>query len=257
MNRKTLRRWIVRRTRYILLLSVVCLSVTAYASETEPLNVLIFGGGNAHQFKQDVDATMPFLKKNGMIPNYTETIELLNYDFLKNFDVLVMHCCRNHPSDDLGKTPDTLKKSLPRFLKNGGGIVFLHCAVASFSDWKEWIDLTGGVWVWETSSHDRYQTMKSTVIAPDHPVVRGLPKRFEFDDEFYHTLKLLPSSKILIEGTHDKKGKQVTEPLVWIARDRDRERAMTIIYGHDMGSWGHDIFRKLLKQSIEWSAHRQ
>lgn len=247
----------VRLSSYVLVWSIVCCSAIVYAGESQPIDVLIFGGGNAHQFESDVNATIPFLKQNGMIPHYSEDIELLKYDMLKEFDVLVVHCCRNHPSDDLGDTPEFLKTSLPKFIENGGGIVFMHCAVASFSDWKEWIDLTGGIWVWDTSAHDRFQMMKSHLAVKDHPIVNGLPEKFEFSDEFYHTLKLLPSSKVLIEGTHEKNGKEVSEPLTWIARDRDNQRAVTIIYGHDIQAWGNEIFRKLLKQSIEWTAHKR
>ena len=241
---------------------ILCLPTLTFAAETSPIKLLIFGGGTHHEFGKCSGSFIDHLRsKGGFTVYYSEDINSLQYENLKKYNVLLLNCCLYYPNppDPAFKlpSPEFIQESLPRFVSEGGGLVCVHCSVASFSDWKDKINVLGGIWDWDKSKHDAYQPMNSEVTVPDHPIVKGLPKTFTFPDEFYHTLTVLPSSKILIQGTHDKEGKPVTEPLVWVAKDTEKERVVTILYGHDMGSWGNPIVQDLLRQAVEWSARKR
>ncbi len=247
--------------RLLILFLLVVNIQFSQANEIKPLRILVFGGGTHHQFKENVKIFADQVYNSTLDSKYfyyTEDTDDLKYNNLTKYDVLVLYCCSYYPSPQYENkpTPDHVKTNIPRFVREGGGLVCVHSAIATFADWKEFINLIGGLWVWDKSAHDKYQTIKSHVIA-EHPIVDGLPEYFEFDDEFYHTLRILPSSKILIESTHEKNGKRVTEPLAWIAKDNQRERVVVLLHGHDKVSWSHPHFQKLLKQSIEWSARKR
>lgn len=232
----------------------------ALAEDGKPIRVLFSGGGDWHPYAQCCGALIDSLKTKGsFICSYSEDPQTLRAEHLKNFDVLVIYNGVYYAGDDQKQktpTPEYIPGSISQFVQNGGGLIVVHSGMASFSDWKEYIDLIGGIWVWGTSTHDAYGLLKSNVVA-EHPIVAGLPKTFEFQDEFYHTLKIQPAVKVLIESTHEKKGQTVTEPLAWVSKDTPQERVAVILHGHDMGSWGTPTMQQLMRQAIEWAAKRR
>lgn len=246
--------------KLFLLIFIAALLQHSVAAEGEPIRVLFSGGGDWHPYGQCSGALIDALRaKGGFICAYSEDPDSLQYQNLKQFDVLVIYNGVFYRGDDLNQktpTPGFIPSAITKFVKEGGGLIVVHSGMASFSDWEGYIDLIGGIWTWGTSAHDIYGTLKSDVIA-EHPIVEGLPKSFEFQDEFYHTLNIKPAIKTLIESTHEKNGKTVTEPLAWVARETDNERAAVILHGHDMGAWGNPIMQQLMKQAIEWGARKR
>ncbi|MGC9327507.1 MAG: ThuA domain-containing protein [Candidatus Hinthialibacter sp.] len=236
------------------------LSGASFAADENPVRVLISGGGDWHPYAQCSGALIDAMRaKGGFLCSYTEDPLPLQYKHLKHFDVLVIYNGVYYLGDDQKQkapTPEYIPPSITQFVQEGGGLIVVHSGMASYSDWNEYIDLIGGVWIWGTSAHDHYGTLKSDVVS-DHPIVEGLPKSFEFQDEFYHTLKIQPWIKVLIESTHEKNGQTVTEPLAWVAKETDQERVAVILHGHDMGSWGAPEMQQLMTQAIEWAAKKR
>ena len=249
-----------RITRLVLLVAFLALPLSLQAADEKPIRMLISGGGDWHPYAQCSGAFIDAVRKKGNIScSYSEDVRSLRKNHLKQFDVLVIYNGVYYKGEGDGQkvpTPKGIPESITEFVKNGGGLICVHSGMASFSDWPGYFDLIGGVWVWGTSKHDAYGTLKSNVVA-DHPIVKGLPKTFEFQDEFYHTLKLRSDIKILIESTHEKNGKTVTEPLAWVSKDTPKERVAVILHGHDMGSWGDPNMQQLMTQAVEWAGHRR
>lgn len=244
------------KTLFAAAAAAVSLITPSLANETEPLKVLIQGGGTHHNFGQNSGIFIDAMRKDGAIlADYSENPESLRYENLKEYDALLLYACDYYQHMGYEKyTPDFIPPGLEKFVEEGGGLVAVHSAIATYQDWSGFEDLIGGVWVWGTSSHDAYQVMKSEVVNPDHPIVKGIPAQFEFADEFYHTLRVHPDSRILIEGIHEKNGETVREPLAWVAKDTPEERVAVILYGHDHVSWSHDAVQTMLKQALLWSA---
>ncbi len=248
----------IRTVRFVVLSIVFCAVTNVFAGEKDPVRLLVFSAGGYHAYGQCSGIFFDYLRKEGgFLPEYSENPESLKYGNLKQFDVLMVFACEYYKAGDHNvPTPDFVPESLTRFVDNGGGLICVHSGIATFSDWKGFINLTGGVWDWEKSAHDAYGPLKSTVVSK-HPILEGIPPTFEFTDEFYHTLTLLPTIETLIESTHEKDGKQVTEPLAWIALDTDKKRSVSILHGHDTVSWNHPVFQHLMKQTVEWAARRR
>jgi uncharacterized protein len=243
------------------ILAVVLMVPAAVCEDDAPVRLLISGGGDWHPYGQASGALIDALRKvGGFSCSYSEDDNALRYEQLRQFDVLVLYngvYYEGTENNQKEPTPDFLPTSLEKFVQNGGGLVCIHSAIASYSDWKGFIDLIGGVWDWKTSLHDPYGILQSDVVAPAHPILEGIPMAFSFPDEFYHTLVMKPGVKVLIESTHEKGGKLVTEPLAWVARDQGKERVVTILHGHDMGSWGNETFHRLMTNAILWAAKKK
>lgn len=247
------------------LLIIGCFSILVFSlsnsEDNQPIRLLVHGGGEWHPYGQCTGAFFDAVRKdNTFVCSYTEDPQALQYEHLKRFNVLMLYNGVYYLGDE-GKqkepTPDYIPSSITQFVKTGGGLVVIHSAMASFSDWRDYIDLIGGIWVWGTSAHDAYGTLSSRVVARQHPILENIPDTFEFQDEFYHTLRMKDSVTVLIDSTHEKNGQTVTEPLAWITKDNEQERSVTILHGHDMGSWGHPTFQRILKQAVEWAARKR
>lgn len=106
------------------------------------------------------------------------------------------------PGIDFSTQPPTLieptpqlKKNLEDLVNSGIGMVFLHHALASWPLWPEFGELIGGRFLYNPQicrgeqvldsgyRHDVRQTF--TAVAPEHPVMRGIPSQFSLTDEPY------------------------------------------------------------------------
>ena len=230
------------------------------AQENTPVRLLISGGDDGvHPYGQCSGVLIDALRKSGgIICTYSEDPAVLKIGYLKNYDVVMLYNGMFYDNSGGKKniqTPGYIPAGLEQFVQDGGGLLVIHSAIVSYTDWQEYINLIGGIWDWKKSAHDAYGKLKSDVAA-EHPIVKDLPKSFEFQDEFYHTMTVQPGVKVLVEATHQKGGKTVTEPLVWVQKDSPKERVAVIMQGHDMGSWGNENMQKMLTNAIRWAAKK-
>jgi hypothetical protein len=99
----------------------------------------------------------------------TEDLEALRYDNLKNYDVL----CVVQLKVEGGNPPDFVKEAIVQFLKDGGGLVVTHFAVANVQEWADSIDIYGAMWVSGKSTHDPYHTFRVDIADEGHPSSRA------------------------------------------------------------------------------------
>ena len=72
-----------------------------------------------------------------------DNLESLRYENLKQYDVFMPAQIKVEE----GNPPDYIKEGILRFLKEGGGLVVLHFAVANCQSWRDSIDIFGAMWV--------------------------------------------------------------------------------------------------------------
>lgn len=144
------------------------------------------------------------------------------------------------------------------WIDNGGRILAVHTAAATFPDWPAWAALIGGRWVEGRSSHPPFSGAVFTAAAgaEGHPVLEGLPDASGLDpalagqpmvlafDERYSGLDVAPGSVPLL--THELAGQ--TEVVGWAVGRR-------ILYdglGHDERSYRSTTRRRLLENEVRW-----
>jgi type 1 glutamine amidotransferase len=195
---------------------------------------------------QDIKAKYPSVDITA-----TENIEDLHYDNLKNYQVLALV---KVPVEN-GNPPDFFKEDVVRFLKEGGGLVVTHFAVANMQEWRDSIDILGAMWVNGKSTHDPYHQFRVDIIDEGHPIVAGV-KPFTTNDELYFNLLMRPDMHVIMTGDQERFGHTVPEPLL-CTHYVYNARCVYFALGHDVESVKLPQYKQILVQSIEWAACRR
>ncbi len=171
-------------------------------------------------------------------------------------DVLVMY------AQNAGDILPEQRANLDRFLKRGGGIVVIHDAIGSHD--PQWLrTIIGGSWDYSVS---KFFEGDISFYYLDHanPITRGA-SNFEFDDEMYYDMQLLPEAHILA-GTYNPDARNKHEgrnypsvydvsPQMW-TYEKDNHRAFVSIPGHNYKTFNLPHYRAVLLRGIAWAGKR-
>ncbi|HEX7121560.1 MAG TPA: PVC-type heme-binding CxxCH protein [Gemmatimonadaceae bacterium] len=220
----------------LLLVALLPSVAVSQAPPADRIRVLFLGDNGHHRPTERAKQILPALARNGIDLFYTDAREDLNDEELDRYHALVLY--NNH----LTVEPDQLN-ALLRFVENGGGLVVLHCASASFQNSEEFIRLVGAAF----KSHGT-GTFRAVRVAGDHPAIRGVPVFESWDETYVHT-KHNPVNRTVLEvrreNGHD-------EPWTWV-RTYGRGRVFYTAWGHDGRTWGNEGFQQLVGQGIRWA----
>jgi putative membrane-bound dehydrogenase-like protein len=200
------------------------------------LRVLFLGDNGHHRPTQRAQQLLPALARNGIDLFYTDNRDDLNDAELDRYHALVLYNNHVNVSDDQ-------LRALLAFVADGGGLVVLHCASASFQNSEEFIRLVGAAF----KSHGT-GTFGTVRTAADHPAIRGVPAFESWDETYVHT-KHNPVNRAVLEvrreNGHD-------EPWTWV-RTYGKGRVFYTAWGHDQRTWGNAGFQQLVGQGIRWT----
>lgn len=231
-------RRICRGAVILLVLAAVAwpLGVAAQAPAGGRVKVLFIGDNGHHQPTARAKIVQPILAHHGIDVFYTDDASDLNRAELGQYHALILY--NNH-----AEVTRPQLSALLSFVEQGGGLVVVHCASASFQNSEEFIRLVGAAF----KSHGT-GTFSTVTVAPDHPVMQGLPEFESWDETYIHT-KHNPDRTVLavrVEGGHE-------EPWTWV-RGYGEGRVFYTAWGHDERTWGNEGFQRLLDRGIKWSA---
>jgi putative membrane-bound dehydrogenase-like protein len=200
------------------------------------LRVLFLGDNGHHRPTQRAQQVLPALARNGIDLFYTDQLDDLNDDELDRYQALVLY--NNHLT-----VGDRQLAALMRFVGDGGGLVVIHCASASFQNSEEFIRLVGAAF----KSHGT-GTFSTVRVAEAHPAIAGVPSIASWDETYVHT-KHNPVNRTVLEvrreNGHD-------EPWTWV-RTYGKGRVFYTAWGHDERTWGNPAFQQLIGQGIRWT----
>ncbi len=128
----------------------------------ERLRVLFLGDNGHHRPTQRAKEILPVLAKEGIDLFYTDDRDDLNDAELDRYHAVMLY--NNHMTVSRPQI-----SALLRFVEDGGGLVVLHCASASFQNSEEFIRLVGGAF----KSHGT-GTFSPVRVAPSHPAIAGV-----------------------------------------------------------------------------------
>jgi putative membrane-bound dehydrogenase-like protein len=226
--------------------------------ETKPIvwapgktRVLVIGGGSSHNFGQFFGGTdVTTLNAAGFSVNYTEDRDQAAAEIGKA-DVAVISVNRQ-----FFDTPE-YRKALFDFAAAGKGLVMLH--PGTWYGYAAWPELNATIVGGGARGHDRIATFAVNAIKPEHPVMKGVPKSFEVEDELYYLNaepdKIPPgaaSIEVLAETSPSVRFK-APHPAVWVT-SHPKARIVGITLGHDERTHDHPAFKTLLANAVRWAS---
>ncbi len=178
--------------------------------------------------------------------------------------------------------PEATQRALEQFVERGGGFVSVHAANNSFPGWKAYNRMIGlggwggrnekdGPYVYYDASgklvrdsrpgpagaHGPQHEFVVEARAPDHPILRGLPRRWRHtQDECYDRLRG-PAEHLTVLATAysspEYKGTGRHEPALMVV-EFGRGRIFHTILGHEDYSFESVGFITTLLRGTEWAA---
>ena len=215
--------------------------------------VLIITGGSSHKFTEIFGVgNSAFLRAAGFSVCVTEDRDQAAAE-LAGADVAVISVNRR-----FFDTP-AYRKAVMDFAAKGKGLVMLHPGTwYAFANWPELnARIVGG----GSRGHDRIAKFSVNAVKPDHPVMRGVPARFEVEDELYYMNaepEKIPPGTAAIEvlaETSPSVRFQKPHPAVWTTQ-HPAARIVGITIGHDERTHDLPAYRTLLTNAVGWAARK-
>jgi len=205
--------------------------------------VLIVGGNQDHDFdrwfNQEDSNT---ISETGASVSYTNNPGAIRSK-LPGLDILYLS--NNQPLSD-----PNLHDEIHDFVESGKGLLLIHAATWYIwqDEWPEYYtEFIGG----GTRSHPPLGEFEVNLVNQEHPVVEGVPERFTIVDELYRFQRdeQATDMEVLAVGIEAETGEEY--PVVWTVENGDG-RVVIITLGHDGDAHQHDVYQKMLKNSIQW-----
>ncbi|HKX63571.1 MAG TPA: ThuA domain-containing protein, partial [Verrucomicrobiae bacterium] len=256
------------KLRPVIALALVLFSLNSVLGAENPLRVFLRGGKKTHgpagNGLHDHEVWMNDWKKL-LTDRGAKADGALTFptgEQLANTDVLVMFAA------EAGSVAGENRANLEKFLMRGGGIVCIHDAVCGTN--APWFKtVIGGAW-----EHGRSKWFEGEIsfyfVDSSHPITDGC-SNFDFDDEVYWDLHLMPEAKILgVSWEPDRRNTRSGRPnphiynvipQMWTYENKlegaaDGYRAFVSIPGHKYGSFNLPNYRAVLLRGIAWAGKR-
>jgi len=203
--------------------------------------VLMVVGGPWHANEKAAEVLDAFLQRAGGRWQLTCTADLDALAALPAGDYAAVILYTTGFNDQL--TPRR-EKGLLGFVKGGGGFVGVHSAADSFRDSRAYIEMING----EFLKHPHFHEFPVTIVDKNHYMTVRTPD-FAVADEMYHLKSHDPSRSHLVAETFWQGRKM---PMAFV-RPYGKGRVAYLALGHDLRSWRHPEFQKLLLRALEWT----
>ena len=213
-----------------------------------------------HKWRETTLALQDALRKDPRIdvttipdPEYMAQAEF------KKFDVMLFNYCNWERPAGIS---DAAKAGFVRFVKQGGGLVFIHFSNGAFhfslpqageSDWPEFRRLCARVWNHKgRSGHDAYGKFTVNIADKNHDITRGMVA-FETVDELYFRQEGKVPVKVI--ATARSKVTKQDEPMAFVY-DYGKGRVFQTVLGHAAESLRTPGAAQLVRRGLVWAAKR-
>jgi type 1 glutamine amidotransferase len=225
------------------------------ASPGAPLRGLYVTGGGFHDFVRQETILPPGIAERVKITwtidhSAGKSTEALierhkNADWTKSFDVVLYNMSFSHVVD-----PEWIQRIARAHQESGVGAVIVHGAVHSYrrSESKAWGELMGAF----SMRHDSQRPLVVEAVAAGHPIMRGVPAKWEtISEELYELVQTWPSMKPLAEAYSIESKKR--HAVIW-TNTHGKARVFVTSLGHNNEMVANPIYLDLVTRGVLWTA---
>ncbi len=220
--------------------------------KAKKIKVLIITGGHGfeHGPFYDVFNAIPTIGYDSLLQPQANA--LIASPEVNNYDVLIFY-------DLVDSLLPAQQQAYINLLNKGKAMIFLHHSLVSYQNWPEFIKIVGGQYHTQPvvvngdtlrANYEHGVTIPVKVENKQHPVTKGISD-FEIEDEIYGGSEILPTVAPLLSTTLPKSMRY----LAWV-NHYGKSDVLYIQLGHGPSAYTNPVFRKLIRQAIEWSAAR-
>jgi uncharacterized protein len=224
------------------------------AAAPRPIRALYVTGGGFHEFVKQEGILPPAVAQRARVEwtidhtAGTSTEVLIerhkNTDWAKQFDVVLYNMSFSFVTD-----VPWIERIANAHRDSGVGAVILHGAVHSYrrSESRAWGELMGAF----SLRHDAQRPLAVEVVAPNHPIMRGFPAKFEtIPEELYELERVWPTMTPLAQAFSIESKK--TYPLIW-TNTHGKARVFVTSLGHNTAMIANPVYLDLVSRGLLWT----
>jgi len=221
----------------------------------EPSALIIAGGSHGHDFAATALALADVLHAHGFAVDTFEQPDAAWAAMLNRaapYDLLVVNGLRfrmTHPRYDAlreqwgYRTPPQADATLDRHLAAGSSVFSVHTGCICFDDWDRWSRVLGRRWSWDEQQLSWHPERGPLTIEP----VAGRGDAFDLVDEVYTDMIETEAIDVIARCSG--------QPVMW-TRHEGASRVGVTTVGHDVDTYEHTAYRRLLDELVDWLARR-
>ena len=219
-----------------------------------PIRGLYVTGGGFHDFVKHQEILPPAAAERVKI-NWTidhtagKATDVLierhkNTDWTKEFDVVLYNMSFSFVVDVAW-----IERLARAHRESGVGAVILHGAVHSYrrSESRAWGELMGAF----SLRHDSQRPMTIETVAPSHPIMRGVPQKWETTpDELYELERVWPTMTPLAQSYSVESKK--TYPVMW-TNTHGKAKVFVTSLGHNTEMIANPLYLDIVTRGLLWT----
>ena len=200
------------------------------------------GGGSSHDFEKlfgIMDGVI--LHQDGAnTVNYTESSKELT-SLLPDADLLMISNNKPFTSD--------AKEAIFKHVNNGKPMLIIH--PSTWYNWEDWPEYNKEIVAGGSRSHENLQEFEVIVKKPNHPIMKGVPRKFRIVDELYRWKHdpAGPDVEVLAIGRGLESGEEY--PVVYTV-GHAKSKIVGNTLGHDERAHNLDAYQTILKNTLNW-----
>ena len=227
-------------------LAVLALSLASVSQiQAGDLKLLFLGDSGHHQPAARFAELQPALSRMGIDLTYTQDVDLLASDSLKQYDGVILYA-------NIDSIEPEQAAGLISYVESGKGFIPLHCASFCFRNSREVVALMGAQFLTHGTGD---VTPEQAQVA--HPILDGFDGFTSWDETYLHRLHNEQGRTVLEyrRGPPQAQGSD-REPWTWV-REQGKGRVFYTAWGHDSRTFTNPGFQDLISRGIRWACGSQ
>jgi uncharacterized protein len=240
---------------FVVIAGSIAMPLRAEVNDPSPkpkIKVVIITGGHGYKRKAfyDLFNAIPTITYDTLIQPQANAF--IASPEVNKYDVLIFY-------DLVDSIMPAQQQAYMNLLKKGKSMIFLHHSLVSYQYWPEFVKIVGGQYHTHpvvvngdtlNANYEHDLQMHIKVEDTHHPITRGI-RDFDVLDEAYGDVEISPSVKPLLSTDNPKSMRYVA----W-TNHYENSDVVCIQLGHGPSCYANPNYRKLIQQTIEWSAAR-